>query len=674
VTAVLLAAVLSGCPKQHPAVTASPPTALSLSWLSFGELAIRWTPPSEAVDVYQVEGRIGAGAFQLITGNAPGNAIGMRVRLNPVVPELVEAGIRVRSVRGGVTSDYTPEATLLRGVRPPSALAVHTQDEDVALSWTQGSAVAEQVRVERSARDVEWAEFGPYEVVTTLPATVTSWIDRSAPLGAQSRYRLANVASYHGARLRSDATEGWADRSTSFVAPANLQATVILDGVRLTWTAASRHADSQAVERCDATQTTMCATIATVGAATSTFLDRAPAPGGYRYRITAHVFQPGAWLKSSGEVVAFVAPPPGRWGLTQELMHMPAVDGVARDDGGGWWFARRWRLDSFAGSTVWSPAGAGWDVHEVGSAATGLFEPGIALDAPGDAHVLWLEDIDPAGGTAPLLRVRHSWKTGPAWHDEAIADRSVERHSGAEAQFGVDAAGAVHALWRASETVGGSVRRFFEYATNAGGTWSVVELPFTDVVAGNALAFRLAVAPDGSVHALVLGSLAPSAQAGLVHAWKPAGGAWAQEVVYPAGALSYEDVAPFAAVAHGAEDVDLLFSHDAGALMPSEYRFQARTAAGWGAAEVLALGSVSPMLAVSRDGARRAALLYVDLGIRLATWQADTGWTTELIRRAVPPSGSWLGFDATGALDILLPGTVVGPDGMTDRIHLRSTR
>ncbi|HEU4384827.1 MAG TPA: hypothetical protein VFR85_15180 [Anaeromyxobacteraceae bacterium] len=618
-----------------------------------------------------LEGRIGSDPFQLIANDIPPWAYGVQLTLDPATPELVVLGVRMRSVRDGRTSEYTPEATLLRGVRPPSALAVRVHFEDVALSWTQGSTVAEEVRVERAIWDYGPGQLGPYETVATLPGSASSWLDTTtAAPGVAYGYRIRNTATYQGTSIDSQGVAQMADQTTFLSPPAGLQAAVVPEGVLLTWTPTSRNGTVQQVTR----DPELAGAIVTLDASARSYLDPVPQPGAYHYWV-AVLPGPGlgGYAAGTGPVSACVPPPPGPWGLEQEVLHVPAADSVARDASGSWWFARRWVISFLADTGVWTQSPGGWEEHRLGGTATEfLVEPGLLLDSAGRPHVLWLLPVDPWSVSGPW-QLRHAWRDEAGWKDEMVAER-VFTHGNVryDVQFAIDGAGSVHVAWEAIEFTGSTAIMLSEYATNASGTWNLVPLTSTILDPTRVSSSRLAVAPDGSVHVCLLGFPWGASEPSIVHLRNLAGGGWEEEVV-PNGPLTYTD--KLLLVARGADDLALLYTQQ----QSSEYRFQARTAGGWGASEALGSayagsGHLLPGLAVSQDGARRAALLELTDGLALATWEAGAGWSTSRIHQTVPFDVPWLGFDAAGALDILLPVAPAGTDGFTDRIHLRSTR
>jgi hypothetical protein len=681
--AVALIAWLSGCNGGDAGGGGGPapaaPTALTLSWGSFDQLAVLWTPPAGAIDGYAVEGRVGDGPWGLIEGQVPFDAFGGSVSLEPATPELVLIGFRVRAFRGGQYSAYA-EATLLRGVRPPSALAVHAQIEDVALSWTHGSSVAEQIQVERAVWDFGTYQLGPYQAVATLPASATSWRDTTtAAPGVAYSYRISNEATYQGAQILSLAVEQLADSTTTLSPPAGLQAEVVPEGVQLTWTPTSRNATVQQIERTDADVDTYFVVTVLPSAATS-YLDSSAVAGGYRYRVAADVGYGYTGWAASIETTVFVAPAPGPWGLVQDVMHVPFGDGYARGASGTWWIARHWTSGGPgwpADTGAWTETASGWTVERLGGGVEYLVEPGIAVDGSGRPHVLWLKNVDPNPASSPLLELRHAWRDGGTWNDEAVAQRVFSFDNlGYAAQLALDGDGAVHVIWEATEVVDSTMLTHREHATNAGGSWAIDPIPMSSVDTTRGLSMRLSVAGDGSVHVGVLGWIPVSSSFGILHVWKPSGGSWTEEVV-PTPTLAWD--VPAQLVARGAEDLDVLYAEQPSVNVPVPLWFQARTAGGWGSPQSLGErdmwsgGNVLPRLAVSPDGTRRAALLGLADGLSLATWTDASGWEFERIHQAVPYDVPWLAFDAGGALDVVLPGGPAGSDGFVDRIHLRSS-
>jgi len=663
---VLLVLPLGGC-NGGSASTPQPPTNLNLSWVAFDDIFATWTPPSSPVDRYVAEGRIESGSWQVIDDQIPGNATGGAAKLEAATPELVTIGVRMCSVRGGRSSEYTPEATLLRSLRPPSALVVHTLDEDVALTWTQDSTAADAILVERTG-----GGSGAYQEVATLPASASSWLDSTtgAP-GVGYGYRITNLGTYRGAEVRSEPVQRWADNTTRLSPPANLQASVDVRGVHLSWTPTSRNGTAQSVERTEAASVNFT-TLAVLDAKASSYLDPAPVAGPYLYRVTVEP-RVGGWAAT--DVLAFVPPPPGPWGLEHEILHVPYADGVALGSDDAWWFARHWTAMgplAPSDSGIWTPSAVGWDVHRLPGSQGGeyLVEPGLILDPAGEPHALWLLNVDPTPTTSPRRQLRHSWRSGTAWLDELIAERVFSfGHVGCLAQFALDGSGALHVVWQATD---GTLN---EYASNVSGSWRVTSLPVTLVDVRYVSSLRLSAAPDGTAQVAVRGSILATQQFGMVLLRRLPGGSWSEEVV-PTGVLDYHG--SMRLLARGTDDVDLLYTQQPSGPGPATYRFQSRTSAGWGSAVTLGeaysgSGYLLPALAATPEGSRRAALLDLADGLSLATWEAGTGWATTRIQPTVPFDFPWLGFDGLGAVHMLLPGGTPGTDGFAERIHLRST-
>jgi hypothetical protein len=655
---------------------------LQLGWVGFDRFLATWTRSTSSVDRYVAEGRFESGAWQVIDDQVPPSASGGYVTVQPTAPELVTLGFRMYAVRGGLSSTYTPEATLLRGLRPPSSLVVHAQGEDVALEWGQESTAASAVLVERAVWDGITGQIGGYGIVATLPGTATSWLDSTtdAP-GFVYGYRITNLATYRGTEVRSSPAQQLADDQTRLSPPANFQATLVGGDVRMSWTPASRIAVIQRVERTEATYVNYT-TLAELGPTASSFVDPAPLAGPYLYRVTVSIPGTGFGTVVSAAVPILVPPPAGPWGLAQDLLHVPYADAVALGGDGAWWFSRHWAVMGNVpanDSGVWAPSAGGWTVHRFpGSVGTEyLVDPGILLDPTGQPHALWLLNVDPRPASFQLLQLRHSWRDAAGWHDEPIAEREFfSSNLSYYVQFALDGAGAIHVVWRATTISGSTLITLHEYATNPGGNWSVTPLPVTLVDLFLTSSFRLAAAPDGTAHFAAIGTVPGGYELGMVHLRRLTGGTWSEDLV-PTGPLANSDAMWL--VARGSDDADLLYTQKPGNLDPTTYRIRSLTGAGWGSAAGLGeaftgSGFLLPGLASTRDGSRRAALLELLDGLHLATWEAGTGWTSERVHSTVTFDFPWLGFDSLGVLHVLLPGGEAGPDGFTDRIHLRTTR
>lgn len=677
--ALLTISSLTGCPGDPP--PPPPPSDLRLGWATFDTLTATWEPPAEPVDGYQAEGRVGDGPFEAIPGVIPSDAIGGEVSLDPTTPELVTIGLRIRSIRGGSVSAPTPEVTIFRGLKAPANLTSIAVAEDVRLTWSQRSTAASGTLVERASWDATLQALGPYREVVTLPADATSYLDTttSAPYGVYG-YRISNWATARGETVWSEPALPPDTVSTTLSPPRDLRGDVVAGGVRLTWTPTSRNGTRQVVERTDVSVDAF-EIIAIIDSASNTYLDPAPPAGAYRYRVDVAI-EPihYGWI-GTDPVAVFVSPPLGPFGLSQEVIHVPYADGVAKDDGGRWWFARRW-TDAFPADLLtlhaWAPAGTGWEDHPLGGGLNGevLVEPGLLLDDKGQPQQLWVRHVSASIDVVAHAEVRHVWRDTSGWHDELVEASDPGGSTGNGAQFALDAQGAIHAVWRSGSFTGTLATSEAHYATNAGGVWTVTRLPVGALDPGtSATTLRVSAGPDGTAWVAEIGAIPSPFEPVLMLLRHEPDGSWSEERV-PTGPMSFLDGVRM--VARGGASIDLLLAPSAVA-GPRSYLFLARSAAGWESPielgqVALVSGYLLPSLVVSPDGQRRAALLELADGLALATWEPAAGWATERIHPTVPFDVPWAGFDASGVLDVLLPGGGVGADGMADRIHLRSTR
>lgn len=665
----------------------SPPTDLILTQGSdFDLIHLRWTPPPQAVDGYVVEDRILPGAFAQEPGVLPGDAIGVDAVLSETVPELVTIGCRMRSVKGATYSAYTPEATIFRGLRPPSGLSARTQTEDIQLAWTQGSQVAADLVVERATWDGTLGTFGAYAPVATLPGTATRYLDQptDGPMVVYG-YRIHYETPFNGATVRSMDVTQTADQWTALAPPDAPQATSTGSGVHLSWTITSRNLQGQVVERAVGlgAPDTAFNSLAFLGASATSFDDPVAAgPYSYRIRSTTSATGYGSAPSAPAQADVVVPPPPGPWGLQAQTLTLPLGDGLARSLDGGWHVAANWCIGPAnpQGLALWRPTSTTWDMRPCGPVqGPGRFvSPGVALDAAGHPHALYLKD---GGGTVtpgPMI-VTHLWHDGTQWQEEVIATRTFwNGNVRYPAEYAMAPSGALHLLWMTTQVVDQVTTPRLEYATNASGSWVVGDLPLTLVTdLSRIVHFRVASAPDGTLFAALAANTnttqGPSAGS-LLLLRKPAGGSWSEELAFTDTLYLWNEV-PFVLLPRDADRAAFLFVEATTYPNPNLYRFAIRTASGWGTPQTLceeATGSgyKVPAAAQAPDGSRVAALLPTPGGTALLTWDAANGWLTAGLRPLDPFGLPWVAFDATGHLHALVPFGPAGTDGLAPWLYL----
>lgn len=162
-------------------------------------------------------------------------------------------------------------------------------------------------------------------------------------------------------------------------------------------------------------------------------------------------------------------------------------------------------------------AGGPW-VFAVADPAAGPFDISMAIDGAGGLHVSYQDDD-------LHLRYAHRAPGANAW-TVTVVDSSDK--VGFDTAIGVDGTGGVHIIHVDRTT---SPRKLKYAHRPPGGTWTSTTVPSTtDIGTFIGQWTALGVSSGGDVHALYT---AGSPTYDLKHVFKPAGGAWTKEAVYP---------------------------------------------------------------------------------------------------------------------------------------------
>jgi hypothetical protein len=595
----LLLAFVPGCGGGggQGAVDLQPPTAFTaVQGGSFDQLALGWSEPTAQVDGYELEARIGGGAFTpLHTGLVPRGSIGAVIDLVTTVPELTQFTFRIRSALGGARSAWSPEVTYLRGIRPPSGLtATLTATPTIQLAWSNASAVADSLVVERADADA----FG---------SATSAWMPLPVSFGATTFDDASLHELVHQAyRVRYGKGGVWSsDAATSagpvpLFAPVGLTATLVTGGVRLGWANRSLVATRLTLTRWPS------GTPVDLPVASTNALDPVSLPWpSTRYQLDASA--PAA----AGQTVAstWCALPAyqvdGPAGPLDALNpSIPDAMGLRRGSDG--WF--HWMGASGAGPTVVSQDAAGVAVHDLSFQVT--VNPLLALDATDRPHAVGF--MVPATGSRTLV---HEWLGPAGWNSEVIAGY---QGGGSTMVFAVDGLGRLHVLEN------------LQHCVVSAGACAMAPVPQPAGWSSTGAASLLA-GSDGTVAVITTGYGASATP--MAVATRAPGGGWTVEVVPIDGGFNPE---PRLVLGAGG-DLGLLYHHTNPANPPGEMdaRYVERRAGAWSAPEDLAptqftlygaaaAPDLSRVVAFTRPGSV--------LGSDLVLWsRGPAGWTGSLL-------------------------------------------
>jgi hypothetical protein len=637
--AALVVLSVSGCGGGSSDALA-PPGNFSIALTGFDVVEVTWTEPSVPVDGYEVESRVNDGAWQRVhDGLIPAGSVGGWIFLDPGVPELVTLGGRVRSARGSSRSEWSPVATLFRGVRPPTVLTssltvvepIGLRVPPVHLEWVSESQVATAFELERAPVDGPGA--GLFVPVVGLAATDRAYDDPDVWEGAWD-YRVRAGTGTIWSAWTPTRTE-----AVQIVPPEELVVSLVAGGVHLAWVNRSHQAE-QVVQRLEPDGG--ATTLAILAAGGNQYLDAPSLPWpATRYTVSASIPGVGA---VPGPAIGV-----GSLTLTQPIPLVgsarlaPGAYLMALSDG-GLLHAVRWMLTG----AIERDTGGGWEQHDLVGAQS-YAVPGVLADQAGHPHTVVYRGYPDQAGTALV----HEWWDGAAWKEETVTMAPAS-----DARFGLGPGGALHVLGQRREPAG-------TYTTVhhvvAGGNVTSTDLvatvlppppgpdPYYQWGQGT-----MAVALDGTAWVVLDYAAAPSPDLTYVLFRRTAAGAWSQELVPAVVTMSVAT-----AIAGSAEDVALLYDRfDGTATRP---RILQRGAGGWSAEETVAApfdGMEVHGATLAADGGRLCLLLdrYPD-GLWL-TSRGPSGWGTVLLG-SPPPFTSWLRLTWDGRTTVVAPH---GPD------------
>jgi hypothetical protein len=612
----------------------APPTNVTMqSPFLFDSIEVRWTRPPGSIDGFEIQGRVGNGAWELWPERISPEADGVYVTMKPGVLELVTLGVQVRSVKGDRRSGWSTEATLFRSVAPPSRLtatasstAIGLRVTPVHLEWENVSQVATSFQIERFTQGSPGD--GQAIPVATVDVSASNHDDDGA------------TEAYWTYRIRAGAEGVWgpwtlaSPVTVDLAPPRDVRAAREPGLVRVTWTNRSSIA-AMHVSRIDPGG--YASLIATLPIGAHEYADPVEAPWpATRYEVAAFVPE-SPWIAAGDAPV-----PVGAFSWTGAI----TLDASARTvpQGGSVAFTDEGRIHVAGDSGAWVFAiardtGADRDVHAL-AGATSFIPPGILADASGNPHTAFFTGYP----DRPDTELVHEWFDGSAWRREVVVTAP-----GPEAVFGVAGDGTLHVLGSRREVSGAYTTVHHVAAAGTVNSTDLVATVLPPSPSGQAWydwSRSLSVAPDGTAWMVLTYSAPPLANTDFVVFRRSSTGTWGQELAPPSGGYGTASV-----VAGSAESGALLFDESV----------RVRTASGWGPAESPGLpyeGMTRLGAALSPDGARMLLLVsrYPD-GVWLSI-RGASGWDAALL--ASPSSGGSPAFGVDGRARVVAPHTIPG--------------
>jgi hypothetical protein len=177
-----------------PALTA--PSALTITTSSTAQLTLTWTQPATLFDGYELEGKIGDGAFAKVhTGLIPANYTGIYLTISSTAPDNVDYVFRIRAARGSEFSAYSNLATHSRGPNAPGQ-ATATYDwsgSAVVLGWDRNTVGSDGLQIERAECTSYGSLSGGWIRLPVSDSLTSSYRDTGISPNLYYTYRIINL-------------------------------------------------------------------------------------------------------------------------------------------------------------------------------------------------------------------------------------------------------------------------------------------------------------------------------------------------------------------------------------------------------------------------------------------------------------------------------------------------
>lgn len=172
------------------------PVQLVVTETGPNEITLTWGRPAGSFTGYNLEVRIGSGAYQQVnTDLLPSNYVGLILTFAETAPDATAFTFRLRAVRGTLLSDYSNEATYFRPPNSPTQprASYDPATNAVALVWTRNSTGSDGLMVERAECTRYGSVAGPWLALPISDPQATSYLDNSGSTGSYYAYRVTNL-------------------------------------------------------------------------------------------------------------------------------------------------------------------------------------------------------------------------------------------------------------------------------------------------------------------------------------------------------------------------------------------------------------------------------------------------------------------------------------------------
>lgn len=200
--AVLAALLLCSSCGAEPEPPKVPDAFQVVAGTQWGTCELSWSPPPGGVDGYEVATSVSSLDWWFTEGVYGGGFVPPEMTRAEVgfsrnLAELSHIEIKIRSLRGSLTSEFSPAGDCMLLPYDPSYAVTTLEDDGIRVNWLNSSLVATTIEIEKTALDASGAP-GVWSPLTTMPPDRygfhSSYLDTAVAVGTAYGYRVTAVA------------------------------------------------------------------------------------------------------------------------------------------------------------------------------------------------------------------------------------------------------------------------------------------------------------------------------------------------------------------------------------------------------------------------------------------------------------------------------------------------